>query len=229
MRGLRKYKVGIACLSGMATRYVLGRFALDPRCAKGDRLVTSALVNRLVVSSTCLAHPSCSPTYGGSPPFQPTCQTRHVEGENRGASKSSPGATKLIWGPGTRRRSFYGSECWEFKDAVVEATQTHLLRTRRRRRDWVTEKTIIQLVWEGSARGWCIRQFIYQALDVRLPAGACTCKAQRVHANSGVATPPLSFLYTGTTRPKMAPLVWPRWQASWGRVGQRNHFANTAS
>ncbi len=39
-----------------ATRQILGRFALGPRCANGERLVDLAAANHLVVSSTRFQH-----------------------------------------------------------------------------------------------------------------------------------------------------------------------------
>ncbi len=36
---------------------ILGKFAIGPRCANGDRLVNFASANRLVVSSTRFQHP----------------------------------------------------------------------------------------------------------------------------------------------------------------------------
>ncbi len=41
----------------MATRHILGKFAVGTRCANCDRLVNFASANRIVVSSTRFQHP----------------------------------------------------------------------------------------------------------------------------------------------------------------------------
>ncbi len=184
-------------LVDLATRHILGKFAVGTRCANGDRLVNFAPANRLVVSSTRFQHPQRHLVIWFSNDGRTRTQIDHMLVRSRWASSvincrayvgaqtgSEYGSDHAMVRPRLRlrmkvarisncpakldtarlkavalkrlrldlRNRFEGlqlnedaspaDEWRELKDAVAGASQAHLGKTRRRRRDWVTGETI---------------------------------------------------------------------------------------
>ncbi len=97
---------------GMATRRILGKFALGTRCANGDRLVdfASTGLKQAVNMQFGSCNGLCSTTHEGSPDFHTPSQAQHGKTENSGAGTFLTGYTGPFWGFTARRGRHPGGQ-----------------------------------------------------------------------------------------------------------------------